>query len=437
MRQTIADTLVLRTVESEDDVRRVAAFNDVVMSDTDQPDPRIGQWVTNLLAPGIHPTLTWDDYYLVEDTASGEVVSSLCIIPQTWTFGGVPFKVGRIELVGTRKDYRRRGLIRAQFEAAHRRCAEQGLIAQGITGIQWYYRQFGYEYALDLDGGQVLSFESFPALPGNSPFTLREWQPADLPRLEALYDGFARGKLVVCPRPADHWLYRFHATGERSIMKRWLYAITRAEEVIGYVSIPVDTWGPRPRIDDLVLGESIAEVVPWLMPRLREEVTRLFAQNDPPLLPQLTLALGAHHPIYPYLRSYQHYTQRVYAWYIRVPDVAAFVREVAAPVLERRIAAGPLAGLTRSLTLNFHTGGLRLDFEGGLLAAAENLPRGLAEDAADVAFPPLVFTQLLFGYRSLAQLHRWFPDVWCKAAAWPVVEGLFPRRPSWLGGALE
>ena len=36
---------------------------------------------------------------------------------QTWTYGGVPFEVGRPELVATHPDYRRRGLVRAQFEA--------------------------------------------------------------------------------------------------------------------------------------------------------------------------------------------------------------------------------------------------------------------------------------------------------------------------------
>ncbi len=35
-----------------------------------------------------------------------------------------------------------------------------GHLAQGITGIPWYYRQFGYEYAIDLDGGRCV----YPAL---------------------------------------------------------------------------------------------------------------------------------------------------------------------------------------------------------------------------------------------------------------------------------
>jgi GNAT superfamily N-acetyltransferase len=434
MRLDINDNFVLRTVESDHDVRRVADFNSRLHTTTDQPDTRLGVWVTDLLTPGRHPTLAWDDYFMVEDKASGEIVSSLCVIPQTWTYGGVPFDVGRIELVGTLKDYRRRGLVRAQFEAAHRRCAEQGIPVQGITGIPYYYRQFGYEYALDLGGGLIVSFESFPDKRQGTPFVLREWRPADLPHVEALYAEFLRDKLVACPRPTDHWLYRYDTTGEQSVQKRWLVVITCTERVIGYVSIAVDTWGPWPRIDEMVLGADLPEVVPWLMPLLREEVDRFFAQADPPFNRQVFLNLGSRHAIYPYLRDYQSTQRAPYAWYMRVPDIAAFVRLVA-PALERRVAGGPLAGLSRSLVLDFYTGGLRLDFERGLLAAAENLPPGV--EGAGAGFPPLVFLQLLFGYRSLKQLRRCLPDVFCDSDVFPVLDGLFPRRPSWADGCLD
>ena len=35
---------------------------------------------------------------MVEDPASGRIVSSLNLIPQTWSYGGVCFGVGRVEL---------------------------------------------------------------------------------------------------------------------------------------------------------------------------------------------------------------------------------------------------------------------------------------------------------------------------------------------------
>ena len=44
--------------------------------------------------------------------------------------------------------------------------------------------------------------------------------------------------------------------------------------------------------------------------------------------------------------------------------------------------------------------------------------------------PPLVFLQLLFGYRSLAELRAIFPDVYAEPEAALLIDILFPKQPS-------
>ena len=46
-------------------------------------------------------------------------------------------------------------LSRIQFEEVHKWSAERGETVQAITGIPFYYRQFGYEMALDLDATSI------------------------------------------------------------------------------------------------------------------------------------------------------------------------------------------------------------------------------------------------------------------------------------------
>src|SRR5574341_146024 len=89
----------------------------------------------------------------------------------------------------------------------------------------------------------------------------------------------------------------------------------------------------------------------------------------------------------------------------------------------RRVSEGTLAGLTRSLALNFYNGGLRLDFERGRLVDAKNLPRGV--DMED-SIPQSVFLQLLFGYRSLGQLARIYLDVEFSPETAAILRALFP-----------
>jgi len=422
MNRQLTDTLVLRAAKTEHDVTRLITFTALVHSNTAAPDPRLGEVVRTMLAPGAHPTMTRDDFIFVEDTASGVVVSSMCLIPQTWTYAGIPFGVGRPELVGTLAEYRRQGLVRAQFEEAHQRCAALHLPVQAITGIAYFYRQFGYEYALELGGGWVIPLATLPKTP-ESVLSLRPATADDLPTLQAFYDSFTKRYLVACLRPAEHWRYLL-GLSDGNIDKQWFYLIIRQGAVVGYVDILKETQADRARTTELAFNGSMPELSTWLVPRLRDEIAVLHADAIP-AVDYLYLNLGGFHPVFAYLAPFLPFKQPSYAWYIRVPDPAGFVMLIA-PALVRRIAAGALAGLTQTLTLDFYQNGLRMEFEEGRLTAAENLAAGHAGDAS---FPPLVFLQLLFGYRTAASLSRVYPDVRLGQSG-PLLEALFPRRRS-------
>ena len=100
------------------------------------------------MRPGVYEFRPGDTT-LVTDTRTGAIASCLHLISQTWTYGGVPIGVGQPELIGTRPAYRGRGLVRAQFDVVHGWSAERGHRMQAIAGIPWFYRQFGYELALE------------------------------------------------------------------------------------------------------------------------------------------------------------------------------------------------------------------------------------------------------------------------------------------------
>jgi hypothetical protein len=152
-------------------------------------------------------------------------------------------------------------------------------------------------------------------------------------------------------------------------------------------------------------------------------------------LRELSLGLGRAHPAYDMLReNIAPAYDPPYAWYVRVADVAGFVRHIA-PVLEERLASSPLAGYSGEYKIDLYRGGLRLEFAGGKLATAEpwrELPYGYDGKAA---LPPLVFLQLLFGHRSLAELKAIYPDVYTEPASPPLLEMLFPKQKSWVWSA--
>src|SRR5207248_10437926 len=60
-----------------------------------------------------------------------------------------------LPILATAPGYRNRGLIRAVLAMVHARGDGEGRPLSAITGIPYFYRQFGYEYVLDLGGGRT------------------------------------------------------------------------------------------------------------------------------------------------------------------------------------------------------------------------------------------------------------------------------------------
>ena len=175
-----------------------------------------------------HPTFNVRDFTVVEDTTKGEIVSSLNLISQTWRYAGIPFGVGRPELVGTHPDYRHRGLVRAQFEMIHQWSAERGHKLQAITGIPYFYRKFGYEMALNLGGGRDGFKPDVPKLKQGEeePYRIRPADVADLPFITELFSKASQRYLVSCDWDQSLWEYELRGKSAKNINRMELLLFT-------------------------------------------------------------------------------------------------------------------------------------------------------------------------------------------------------------------
>ncbi|MGB0386247.1 MAG: GNAT family N-acetyltransferase [Ardenticatenaceae bacterium] len=441
----LGDGLILRRATVAD-TEALVAFNARIHGSPDgqAPDHAVGVWTRDLMTQGEgrvpHPTFDVGDFTIVEDSATGEVVSSLNLISQTWSYAGIRFGVGRPELVGTAAAYRNRGLVRAQFEVIHEWSAERGEMVQGITGIPYYYRLFGYEMALGLGGVRSGFEQHVPKLkPGQSePYPLRPATEADLPFMAHLYEQAAARHMVTCVRDEALWRYELLGCSPESITSRQLRIIESPEgEPVGFFAHPAQLWGKGIAAVQYELKSDISwlavtpSVIRYLW-RTGEQYTardaaRKGAQNNQKLS-TFRFSFGTEHPIYQAAHNRLPHTTPPYAWFIRVPDLPRFLRHIT-PVLEERLANSIAVGHTGELNISFYRSGLRFTFQNGQLSIEPWQPPHTQK--VDAAFPDLTFLQLLFGYRSLDQLKLAFPDCWTKGDAPPLLlNTLFPKKLS-------
>jgi predicted N-acetyltransferase YhbS len=404
----LADGLVLRTASDEQDVARVAEFNGTIHGSM------VATMTYNLFIH--HPHTQIEDLIFVEDE-QGRVVSSLCLIPWTWRYEGVDIPAGEMGIVGTLESYRHQGLIRSQVRVFKRRLRERGCLLSHIQGIPYYYRQFGYEYALPLEGGLRLETRHVPEPPGTSP-TFRLATLDDLPALMQLYDEAAQGLNIHTARDEATWRYLLtHTDGTE--MERDVRIVENAGERLGYLCLPKHHFGQELVVNEASpLGFDAAIVTLDHLKRLvKEQGQPGIRLNLPPdcMLMRLARSLGAHE-------------LDTYAWQIHVPDVLALLRTLT-PALERRIAQSPFAEMTRDVRLSLYRETLLLRFVEGELAKVVNL--GFTNDA-EVSIPPQQFTQLLLGHRTVEELSSVYPDVRVAPAWRLLIDTLFPKTTAFL-----
>jgi hypothetical protein len=438
----LGDGLVLRWSTSVDTPALARLVSQVFREREDAPPNTFLERLVEELMSGAHPLMGPGDFAVVEDQSRQEhpLVACTCLWRHTWEYEGVAFGVGRPEIVASDPAYRHRGLVRALFELIHARSEAEGHLVQGITGIPYFYRLFGYEYALHLGGSRTTLVSQIPPAQegeGSEVYTLRDAMWEDLPLVQHLYDQRRAEGIVSMQLNEAWWRYHFANWSSSLAGAHWHIQIilNRQKQPQGYLITQAKRWQKSLPVTDMafVRGTNVQAMVLPLLRALADQGKDLpsrEAESEP--FTQISFDLGGAHPWYEVLNKDLTGTQEApYAWYLRVANLPGFLWHIA-PVLERRLASSLVAGYSGELTLDFYRGGLRLVFERGKLITAENWQCPIWSVRPEIRFPPLTFLQVLFGYRDLDALRASLPDVRVSESKEILLRALFPTRASWV-----
>jgi hypothetical protein len=118
-----------------------------------------------------------------------------------------------------------------------------------------------------------------------------------------------------------------------------------------------------------------------------------------------------------------------YAWQIRVTDYARAFQKLK-PLFEERLAtSNEFKHANMQLYFNFYRYTIQMTIESGTITKIQQLDTC---EERNMRFNPLVFVQLLLGYRSREELETVYPDFIVRASHKPLVDVLFPRLPSYI-----
>ncbi|MEM7539390.1 MAG: GNAT family N-acetyltransferase [Chloroflexota bacterium] len=248
------------------------------------------------------PLLSASDVVLVEDTTNGNIVSSAALFNRTWRYGDIEFGVGLSESVATEEVYRGRGLMRAVYNGLHQLSAAKGQLVQTVVGIPYFYRHFGYEYALDEHNTRTVHLSDVPTLrEGESElFTIRPATLEDISTLAQLYERQCQDRVVIMVRDEATW--RFLITdASLGALTISLFCILDADgNTVGYFG----TWGKRAGGYDMIReiavvdGVSLHNVLPTVLRSIKAHVLQASANNPDWTPTKIFFSLGIDHAVY-------------------------------------------------------------------------------------------------------------------------------------------
>lgn len=364
-----------------------------------------------------HPRFSWENSFIIENTKSGEVVSSVFLLENAWTIDGIEVSSAEMEAVGTLESYRYRGHMRLLNEEYERRISQIQPVIQSIAGIPYFYRLFGYEYAADLGGGHIVAPALIPKLPDGEEETI------NVELVDAKnFDEFLKYREKHLPlntwhrmmHPEDAGYLIFEPTSyEQEAF--FFFLVKEKEKTVGVFFL--SRWENRLDITELYLDDyKHVDAVLRHAETWAQKWNGIPVRVTPPTQSQVMEYVSA---------RTQSKVKDIYAWYVKIPSVLRYL-ETIGPVLSERLSNTEFSDFTGEITITDYKQGYSLSIEKGRFKeVSEKTEKNLQDYNLRISKGSL--TRLLMGYETLDELASHEPDVMCAATKKPLVRVLFPK----------
>jgi predicted acetyltransferase len=320
--------------------------------------------------------------------------------------------------VGTLPEFRHRGLIRTLVNEFHKRVASHGYDLSVIEGIPYFYRQFGYEYAIPLDEEITIRLDQIPDY--ELKHVIRPFTERDVPKAMQLLKQAQQKFYVHSVRDKQIWKMQ-HETGMASSPNKFEgYTVEEKGEMGAYIRV-----GNEPKDKALILRE-VTETDQLTAKSILRFLKDLGKQRG---FETLSAQTSCYEPFAEHLATIgalKHVPP--YAWQIRVTDYVKLFKKMK-PLFEKRLAESTYRYLTEKLNFNFRRHTVQMNVENGIVKDVQHLETN--EDRT-IGLNPLVFVQLLLDYRSLSELEMIYPDFRIRPSHKHLIDVLFPKLPSYI-----
>ncbi|MFX1533925.1 MAG: GNAT family N-acetyltransferase [Promethearchaeota archaeon] len=368
-----------------------------------------------------HPSFSSQDNFIVVDTKlNDKVIAWVNLNQKKCIFEKKEIPYGSIDIVGTQKEYRDQGLIRQLFQVLEKRALKKNLAFIVILGIPYFYKTFGYEYAITFGGDIRFPKESFPTQPEEKKTEYTIEKVNDEPSFKKYLEIRAqRNCFLDLYQEISQSSFNFYNIPDLrdSDEGRHFYFVKKKDKAIGGFYLML-------RFGFLSIRELYIKDITAISSILQFAIKMSKKYNYP-----LSIIKPAQQELTSCLEKLSGTKfSRDYAWYVKIPSFQKFLTYLT-PILENRLNKSIYKNYTGKIRINYFKGGFSLFFEEGKLKSIENINKHDIHTnhyEFDLHIPPNNLIQLLMGNKAIDVLTSDCFDISYESQKKQLLDVLFP-----------
>lgn len=348
------------------------------------------------------------------DRENNKIVGCLFFLEVPVRYENIYLPAAEYGIAATDKNYRGRGINKKLTEKFFDYCNKTGISLVVLEGIPYFYRRYGFNYAVPL-ADHILELENLNLVVDRN-IKLRK---AVLKDVDYIYNEFENPSIAAdfCKVKDKSIIAAQIISYKSETLKKEYYIIESGPKKIGYFAL--DREEDRLVISDIsdnlsfntyqtILKYLIENVV--INKKNKAKIYINIPDNSKFIL--YTKTLGG--------RKNEHY-----CWQLKIIDEFSFLENIK-PVLEKRIKESKFRGEDISFNYNNYQDSIKFDFQNNNLS----LTRKNREGSGDINLSPQGAVKLFTGYNTLDDITEFLPDCQVSGKYWEVINILFPEMNS-------
>ncbi|MBD3215711.1 MAG: GNAT family N-acetyltransferase [Candidatus Lokiarchaeota archaeon] len=413
-RKKIGDNLILRIAEeNEEEIDRIIKLNIQVHGED------LKNYMYRLFRD--HPNRKDHIWFYIENEENDRIISSGVLFPEMWDFEGINIPICEMGFVATAEDSRDQGLFSMINRCYEKVMRERGYLLSVIRGVPFFYRRYGYEFAIPLDYGYKISYKNIPESE-NYDIRIRRALEADIDNLKNLYNQWAEKYSITQKFNTKSFIYKYLNDKYTEFQFR-TYVLEEEKEVQAFFCVG-GYFGT-----EHVIMQTSAMTCRQILRMLDFWKNECKKQNNlkenaililnPPNseLTKFVLSLGAKR-------------ENKWRWQIKIPNLKKFFDAIR-PLMERRITNSIFQDVDKILKMSNYRENVHICFRNGGIKQIE-LRKGFPEEPDyDLKVPNSHLTQIILGSKKIQEIESIITDTIYREDWLLFMEKLFPKQDSY------